>query len=77
MLYFRSEDDEDETEYFSYDELLQWRDHAGKPWFQGVVYIYYEPSLMKVFNPFSINRSTGSFKDLNSYMKKLNDPRLR
>lgn len=77
LLYFRSEDDYDETEFFSHDELNQWQDNNGKPWFQGVIYIYYEPSLLKAsFSLFSSSRSIGIYKDLITYKKKLNDQRV-
>ena len=41
LLYFRSEDDCDETEFFSHDELCQYRDHTDKPWFRGFIHVYH------------------------------------
>ena len=46
-----------------------------KPWFQGIIYVYYERSMLKSIFSGKI-RAYATYKDLNTYLKEYNDPRL-
>lgn len=86
IVYIRSENDFDEHEFLNWASLKsrkQQQDHGQslnkavqcKAWFQGLVYVYYEQPFLKSFFG-SKSKASGVYKDLNTYMKEQNDPRL-
>lgn len=86
IVYIRSENDFDEHEFLNWASLKsrqQQQDRGQslnkavqcKAWFQGLVYVYYEQPFLKSFFG-SKSKASGVYKDLNTYMKEQNDPRL-
>ena len=80
IIFFRSEDDQDENEFFNWSEAMSHKMPAKngeeqKPWFQGIIYVYYERSMLKSIFSGKV-RASATYKDLNTYLKEYNDPRL-